>query len=125
MLKLFRETESIGITDDIESATPLPIEAKRNEEISFDGRHYEVALPWKEDCFPRTNNYRMCEIRLRSLHFKLKKDPPFTHIGLDFAGPLYVETKTSEDESDESQKVYVCLLTCASTRAVHLELKKG
>ena len=75
MLKLFRETESIGITDDIESATPLPIEAKRNEEISFDGRHYEVALPWKEDCFPRTNNYRMCEIRLRSLHFKLKKDP--------------------------------------------------
>ena len=75
MLKLFWETESIGITDDIESATPLPIEAKRKEEISFDGRHYEVALPWKEDCFPRTNNYRMCEIRLRSLHFKLKKDP--------------------------------------------------
>ena len=57
------------------TSTPLSIEAKRNKEISFDGRHYEVALPWKEDCFPRTNNYRMCEIRLRSLHFKLKKDP--------------------------------------------------
>ena len=53
----------------------MPIEAKRNKEISFDGRHCEVALPWKEDYFPRTNNYRMCEIRLQSLHFKLKKDP--------------------------------------------------
>ena len=56
---------------------------------------------------------------------RVSEDPPFTHIGLDFAGPLYVETKTSEDESDESQKVYVCLFTCASTRAVHLELTRA
>ena len=53
---------------------------------------------------------------------RVSEDPPFTHIGLDFAGPLYVETKTSEDKSDESQKVYVCLFMCSSTRAVHLEL---
>ena len=56
---------------------------------------------------------------------RVSEDPPFTHIGLDFAGPLYVETKTSEDESDESQKVYVCLFTCASTQAVHLELTRA
>ena len=53
---------------------------------------------------------------------RVSEDPPFTHIGLDFAGLLYVERKTSEDKSDESQKVYVCLFMCASTRAVHLEL---
>ena len=56
---------------------------------------------------------------------RVSDDPPFTHIGLDFAGPLYVDTKNSEQESKESQKVYVCLFTCASTRAVHLELTRG
>ncbi|KAL9978596.1 hypothetical protein ACROYT_G016131 [Oculina patagonica] len=56
---------------------------------------------------------------------RVSEDPPFTHIGLDFAGPLYVETKNSKEECKESQKVYVCLFTCAFTRAVHLELTRG
>ena len=38
------------------------------------GRHYEVGLRWKEDCMPLSNKYEMCETRLRSLHYKLKKD---------------------------------------------------
>ncbi|XP_022778398.1 uncharacterized protein LOC111319952, partial [Stylophora pistillata] len=79
MLKMFWETESIGITDDIESATHLTLKAKRNEEVSFNGRYYEVALPWKEDCLPCTNNYRMCETRLRSLHHKFKHEPILLH----------------------------------------------
>ena len=79
LLKQFWETESIGIKGDLNSANHSPIEAKRNEEISFDGRHYEVSLPWKEDCLPRTNNYRMCETRLRSLHHKLKGEPNLLH----------------------------------------------
>ena len=41
--------------------------------------------------------------------------PPFKNIGVDFAGPLMVENKGE-------MKCYVCLFTCASTRAVHLEL---
>ena len=56
---------------------------------------------------------------------RVSEDPPFSHIGLDFAGPLYVEIKNSEDEIKESQKVYVCLFTCASTRAVHVELTRA
>lgn len=44
------------------------------------------------------------------------------HIGIDFTGLLYVKTKNSEDERKQSQKVYVCLFTGASTYAVHLEL---
>ena len=57
--------------------------------------------------------------------YRVSEDPPFTHIGLDFAGPLYIETKNTEVEVKESQKVYICLFTCASTRAVHLELTQA
>lgn len=52
---------------------------------------------------------------------RVSDDPPFTHTGVDFAGPLYTSEKV---ENTEDAKVYVCLFTCASTRAVHLELTK-
>ena len=45
--------------------------------------------------------------------------PPFTHTGLDFAGPLYISSG-----SKTSTKSYICLFTCASTRAIHLELTR-
>ena len=48
--------------------------------------------------------------------FRTSDDPPFCHTGIDFAGPLFVKSKCGSD------KAYVCLLTCCSTRAVHLEL---
>ena len=41
---------------------------------------------------------------------------PFEFTGVDFTGALYVR-----DRSDHN-KVYVCLFTCAITRAVHLEI---
>ena len=47
---------------------------------------------------------------------RVSEHPPFTHTGVDFAGPLNVA------EKDNTEKAYICLLTCASTRAVHLEL---
>ena len=55
---------------------------------------------------------------------RVSEDPPFTHVGLDFAGPLFVTDGISEG-ANESSKVYVCLFTCASTQAVHLEMTKG
>jgi hypothetical protein len=48
---------------------------------------------------------------------RVAEDPPFTNVGLDFAGPLFVRTSI-----EGSSKVYVLLFTCASTRGVHLEL---
>ena len=39
---------------------------------------------------------------------------------MDFAGPLMV--KSSNEHKQEESKYYICLFTCASTRAVHLEL---
>ena len=49
---------------------------------------------------------------------RVSDEPPFIHTGVDFAGPLYVQSK------GQQQKVYLCLYTCASTRAVHLKITK-
>ena len=50
---------------------------------------------------------------------RVSEAPPFSHTGIDFAGPLYVRSADGTE-----CKVYVCLFTCASTRAVHLELTR-
>ena len=55
--------------------------------------------------------------------FRVSDDPPFTHTGLDFAGPLYTRPHGNQDK--ENAKCYVCLFTCASTRAVLLELLRS
>ena len=55
---------------------------------------------------------------------RVSDDPPFTHVGVDFAGRLYVQDKHLP-ESTEPYKVYIYLLTCASTKAVHLEVTRG
>ncbi|CAB4023458.1 hypothetical protein AWC38_SpisGene24962 [Paramuricea clavata] len=62
--------------------------------------------------------------------FRVSSDPPFTHIGLDFAGPFFIksmfETKPTENgESNPNVKAYILLITCASTRSVHIELTLG
>ena len=48
--------------------------------------------------------------------FRTEPSRPFSKVGIDFFGPLYV---------DGSQKVWVLLITCATSRAVHLELVKS
>ena len=49
---------------------------------------------------------------------RLSECPPFTNTGVDFAGPLYVK----ERGASISHKSYIALFTCASTRALSLEL---
>ncbi|XP_071171200.1 uncharacterized protein [Mytilus edulis] len=48
---------------------------------------------------------------------RLNDSPPFTVTGVDFTGALNVRTK-----SNSISKAYICLFTCANTRAVHLEI---
>lgn len=45
---------------------------------------------------------------------------PFTHTGIDFAGPLLL--KTNKGRGGKITKCYLCLFVCFSTKAVHLEL---
>ena len=52
--------------------------------------------------------------------FRFKEEHPFASTGVDFAGPLFV--KSSDGRGSQVSKVYICLFTCGSTRAVHIEL---
>ena len=65
-------------------------------------------LPFKQGPFPDLPQLRVDD------------SPPFSNTGLDFAGPLYVHEGSGD--SSKATKVYVLLFTCASTRAVHLEI---
>ena len=49
---------------------------------------------------------------------RVQEGPPFNVTGIDFTGAMYVKNEGGSGE----RKVYVCLFTCASTRAVHLEV---
>ena len=50
-------------------------------------------------------------------HFRVSEAPPFSHVGVDFAGPLY-----TKGDQDTMSKCYIVLFSCCITRAVHLEL---
>ena len=47
---------------------------------------------------------------------RLRDTTPFTITGVDFTGALYVQDNIGES------KVYICLFTCSTTRAIHLEV---
>ena len=49
--------------------------------------------------------------------FRVKGDFAFSFTGIDFAGPLFVKNRKSD-----MRKVYICLFTYATSRAIHLEL---
>ena len=46
---------------------------------------------------------------------KIKKATPFTFTGLDYLGPFYVK-------GHATKKVWICLFTCVTVRAKHLEV---
>ena len=48
---------------------------------------------------------------------RVSEAPPFSVTGVDFTGALFVKNATGSET-----KCYICLFTCASTRAVHLEV---
>ena len=49
--------------------------------------------------------------------FRVTRKPAFSCIGLDYLGPLLIRC-----EDGKAQKVWICLMTCAASRAVHLEV---
>ena len=64
---------------------------------------------WKTLPFPAPDSAPLPQSRMQDVH-------PFTYTDVDFTGALYVKDGLQE------AKVYLCLFTCATTRAVHLEI---
>ncbi|KAG1661324.1 Ovochymase-2 [Nymphon striatum] len=63
----------------------------------------------------RRVNQRAChEIAAPLPSCRINPSPPFNVVGIDFCGPLLLK--------GSRLKHYVCLFTCATTRAIHLEL---
>ena len=52
--------------------------------------------------------------------FRLSDEFAFSRVGVDFAGPMYVRDIFAKRGG--MNKVYIALFTCATSRAVHLEL---
>ena len=53
--------------------------------------------------------------------FRLSQTYHFESTGLDYAGPLFVKP-IFDNPYDKTNKVYILLFTCATTRNIHLEL---
>ena len=51
--------------------------------------------------------------------FRTEVSRPFQYVGVDFAGPLKCKVSKTREE-----KAYVLIFTCATSRAVHLELTR-
>ena len=49
--------------------------------------------------------------------FRVDESAPFSKVGVDFAGPLFVK-RTNGDMN----KVYIALFSCCVTRPIHLDL---
>ena len=49
--------------------------------------------------------------------FRVEQAPPFSRVGIDFAGPLYVKAS-----GNQMKKVYIALFSCAVTRAIYLDV---
>lgn len=47
---------------------------------------------------------------------RVSQSPPFSHIGVDYFGPIYLK------HEPEQKKAWVCIIVCMVTRAIHLEL---
>jgi hypothetical protein len=46
----------------------------------------------------------------------------FTRVGVDFAGPVYTKEILPAEKNLPTFKTYICLFTCTSSQALHLEL---
>ena len=70
----------------------------------------------------RTTHTTHCSLLTYIPACRVSDDPPFAHTGLYFAELLYVQELV---DRGHNAKVYICLFTCASTHAIHLELIRG
>ena len=73
-LKQFWETESIGIREP-EDSSINQLSKSFLKNIKYEDHRYEVSLPWKEEQMDVPTDYDYCYNRLKSLQYKLRKEP--------------------------------------------------
>ena len=69
-LKKFWELESLGIANN-----EISVYDKFVQKISFNGKRYEVCLPWKPNHPPLPDHFELCQKRLSSLLRRLRQNP--------------------------------------------------
>lgn len=52
--------------------------------------------------------------------FRISQVKPFSHTGLDFAGPFFITL--GKTRGAKTFKAYICLFVCLAVKAIHLEL---
>ncbi|GFO43023.1 transposon tf2-9 polyprotein [Plakobranchus ocellatus] len=79
-----------------------------------------LAKRMKRKCFPcQRLDAKACQEPIAPLmEARLKQSPPFSVVGIDYAGPIFCKNAPG-------QKFYVLLFTCAVIRAEHLELAES
>jgi hypothetical protein len=75
------------------------------------------------DCFKLRARRFLAPMMAPLPHVRTNPSFAFTHVGMDFAGPFKVMVKMtkSSKECPYWQNVYVLILTCLVTRAMHFE----
>ena len=53
---------------------------------------------------------------------RVVRDHPFSTTGVDYFGPLFIKHVNPAAPDETTMKVWICLFTCAVTRAIHLEV---
>ena len=73
-----------------------------------------------KDCVPcQRQDSRACnEVAAPLPSDRVRKGPPFSVVGVDYAGPLYCSELPSK-------KLYILLFVCGITRAIHIELTES
>lgn len=51
---------------------------------------------------------------------RVTPSPPFTHTGVDYAGPIQI--RTTKGRGNKSYKGYISVFVCLATKAIHLEV---
>ena len=109
-LKRFWDIETIAITPTRES-TMTPEEKVAWEKVStslkFDGKHYEVAVPWKEDRPNLPDNLPMAKQRLLSTEKKLFKNKEvavaYQQVLQDYLEKQYIRRVPKDEERPQQE----------------------
>ena len=74
-LRKFWDTEAIGIKDEVKDSDVDATDEPFLRKLVYDGKQYEVGLPWKENVTEMSDHYNLCFNRLKSMQRKLRDKP--------------------------------------------------